>query len=41
MRKEVLVSVVPSETRLERSFNDLMVVQRILLMEETEVRCAL
>ncbi|EFJ44015.1 hypothetical protein VOLCADRAFT_106618 [Volvox carteri f. nagariensis] len=37
VRKEVRVSVVPSVTSLERSFSDLLVVQKILLMEENEL----
>ncbi|GLI65123.1 hypothetical protein VaNZ11_008576 [Volvox africanus] len=37
VRKEIRVSLVPSATSLERSFSDLLVVQRILIMEETEV----
>ncbi|GIL78619.1 hypothetical protein Vretimale_6220 [Volvox reticuliferus] len=37
VRKEIRVSVVPSVTSLEKSFSDFLAVQRILLMEETEV----
>ncbi len=37
VRKEVPVSLVPARTPLERSFSDVLVVQRTLLLEEQEV----
>ncbi|GLC46895.1 hypothetical protein PLESTM_001942100 [Pleodorina starrii] len=37
VRKEVAVAVVPSLTRLEKSFSDVRAVQSTLMIEETEV----
>eukprot|EP00198_Chlamydomonas_reinhardtii_P012677 XP_001702014.1 predicted protein [Chlamydomonas reinhardtii] len=37
IRKEVRLAVTPAATPLERSFSDVLVVQRMLLMEENEV----